>query len=247
MLQQDRRDENWGGSVKLVFLHGAGNSSLSFYYQLRHFRNSKAIDLPGHPTGQPCTSIDAYMEWVRGFNAARRYKDVVLCGHSMGGAITLQYALRYPEELKAIILLGTGAKLRVNPDFMKRCQEAGSSSSNNGAWLEEHQAQYQKVAADLYPVLIQRTQEIGPKVELNDLKACDGFDAMSQVKNIRLPTQVVCGGDDALTPVKYSEYLSKEIKGARQRIIPKGSHFVQLEKFQQVNDAIEEFLATLKG
>ena len=39
--------------MKLVFLHGAGSSSLAFYYQLRHFRNSKAIDLPGHPDHQP--------------------------------------------------------------------------------------------------------------------------------------------------------------------------------------------------
>ena len=229
--------------MKLVFLHGAGNSSLSFYYQLRHFRNSKAIDLPGHPNGKPCTTIDAYVEWVRGFNTARRYKDVVLCGHSMGGAITLQYALRYPEELKGIILLGTGAKLRVHPDFIKRCQEPGA---NNSQWLEGHQVSYQKVASDLYPVLMQRAKEIGPKVELNDLRACDGFDVMAQVKDIRVPTQVLCGGEDALTPVKYSEYLSREIKGSRQRIIPKGTHFVQLEKYQQVNEAIEEFLAALK-
>ena len=72
--------------MKLVFLHGAGSSSLTYYYQLRHFRNSKAIDLPGHSTGKACHDIDSYLEWVRGFITARRYKDVVLCGHAMGGA-----------------------------------------------------------------------------------------------------------------------------------------------------------------
>ena len=101
--------------MKLVFLHGAGSSSLAYYYQLRHFRNSKAIDLPGHSSGKACHDIEGYLEWVRGFITARRYKDVVLCGHSMGGAITLLYALQYPQELKAIILLGTGARLRVHP------------------------------------------------------------------------------------------------------------------------------------
>ena len=49
--------------MKLVFLHGAGSSSLSYYYQLRHFRNSKAIDLPGHSTGTPCHNIDSYLKW----------------------------------------------------------------------------------------------------------------------------------------------------------------------------------------
>ena len=48
--------------MKLVFLHGAGSSSLAYYYQLRHFRNSKAIDLPGHSTGEPCPDIEGYLE-----------------------------------------------------------------------------------------------------------------------------------------------------------------------------------------
>ena len=93
--------------MKLVFLHGAGCSSLSFYYQLRHFRSAKAIDLPGHPDGKPCETIDGYLEWVRGFMKARRYKNVILCGHSMGGAIAMRYAHKYPEELRGLVLLGT--------------------------------------------------------------------------------------------------------------------------------------------
>jgi pimeloyl-ACP methyl ester carboxylesterase len=69
----------------------------------------KPSTLPGHSTGKACHDIDSYLEWVRGFITARRYKDIVLCGHAMGGAITLLYALRYPEELKGIVLMGTGA------------------------------------------------------------------------------------------------------------------------------------------
>ena len=172
--------------MKLVFLHGAGSSSLSFYYQLRHFRNSKAIDLPGHPTGKACESIEGYLEWVRGFNTARRYKDVILCGHSMGGAIAQLYALRYPDELKGIILIGTGARLRVRTDIM------------------------------------------------------------DEVSNIHLPTQVVCGSDDEMTPVKYSDYLGSQISEADVQVIPGGTHYVQLEKYQKVNEQIERFLGSLK-
>ena len=91
--------------MKLVFIHGSGSSSLSFYYQLRHFRNSKALDLPGHPSGTPCTSINGYLEWVRGFNTARRYKDVVLCGHSMGGATVTQFALDHQSLIKGLVLM----------------------------------------------------------------------------------------------------------------------------------------------
>ncbi len=229
--------------MKLVFLHGAGNSSLSFYYQLRHFRNSKAIDLPGHPSGKACASIVGYLEWVRGFNTARRFKDVVLCGHSMGGAINLLYALRYPDELKGRILIGTGARLRVHQDYLQRCQEPGE---DNFSWLEGQREYYKGVDSDIYQVLVRRATEVGPEVELNDLQACDNFDVMDQVQKIQLPTQVMCGSEDVMTPVKYSDYLAQQIKHAREEIIPGGSHYVQLEKYQQVNEQIERFMATLK-
>ena len=229
--------------MKLVFLHGAGSSSLAFYYQLRHFRNSKAIDLPGHPTGKACVSIEGYLEWVRGYTTARRYKDIVLCGHSMGGAITLLYALMYPEELRGIILIGTGARLKVHPQYLNLCENPGR---DNGLWLQGQKEYFQSVESDIGRVLMLRANEVGPAVELTDLQSCDKFDVMDQVSKIQLPTQVVCGSRDIMTPVKYSDYLAREIDGAQEEVIPGGSHFVQLEKYQQVNEKIERFLATLK-
>lgn len=229
--------------MKLVFVHGAGSSSLSFYYQLRHFRNSKAIDLPGHPAGKPCSSIDGYVEWVRGFNTARRYKDVILCGHSMGGAIALRYALLYPEELRGLILMGTGAKLRVPAELLDQCRDPGE---NNSRWMERQKAYYQGVESDIYQVLVRRAAEIGPDVELTDLLSCDGFDVMDQVDRIQLPTTVISGKEDQMTPVKYSDYLAQHIPGARREVVPEAGHFVQLQKYHQVNAEIEGFLASLK-
>ena len=229
--------------MKLVFLHGAGSSSLAYYYQLRHFRNSKAIDLPGHSSGKACNNIESYLEWVRGFISARRYKDVVLCGHSMGGAISLLYALRYPEELKGLILIGTGARLRVHQDYLNLCRQPGPDNAN---WLAGHMKHFNSVAPDMHPVLSQRAEEVGPEVELNDLMACDRFDVMDQLGKIVLPTQVLCGSDDVMTPVKYSDYLTENMQNARKAVIPGGTHFVQMEKFKTVNEEIESFMGSLK-
>ncbi len=229
--------------MKLVFLHGAGCSSLSFYYQLRHFRSAKAIDLPGHPDGKPCETVEGYLEWVRGFIRARRYKNVILCGHSMGGAVAMKYALKYPEELRGLILLGTGARLRVHPKHLQRCREPGE---DNAQWLEQHLDYYRHVNEEVHPVLRQRAAEVGPEVELNDLMACDRFDMMDCVAEIKLPTRVICGSEDVMTPVKYSDYLTGKIEDATQSIIPGGSHFAHMEKYQRVNEEIEDFLAAFK-
>ena len=229
--------------MKLVFIHGAGSSSLAFYYQLQHFRNSKALDLPGHPTGRPCPTIEQYLEWVRGFTSARRYKDMVICGHSMGGAISMLYALRYPEEVRGIILVGTGARLRVHPDYLSLGREA---VENKTQWLENQMEYYPGVAPDMVQSLKRRSMEIGPSVELNDLLACDEFDVMDEVHNISLPTLVICGDKDTMTPVKYADYLADKIPEAKKVVVPGATHFVQMQKYKQVNASIEEFLASLK-
>ena len=229
--------------MKLVFIHGAGSSSLSFYYQLQHFRNSKALDLPGHPTGRPCPSIEQYLEWVRGFTTARRYKNMVICGHSMGGAISMLYALRYPEEVRGIILMGTGARLRVHPDYL---QLGKDSVEDKAQWLENQMAYYPGVATDMVQSLKRRSVEIGPSVEVNDLMACDEFDVMNEIENISLPTLVICGDQDTMTPVKYADYMADRIPGAKKVIVPGASHFVQLQKYKQVNTSIEEFMGSLR-
>ena len=229
--------------MKLVFIHGAGESSLSFYYQMRRFRSSKGVDLPGHTGGRPCTSIEGYVEWVRGFVAARRYKDVVLCGHSMGGAITQLFALQYPNELKGIILLGTGARLRVHPNYMRECEEGVAGS---GQWLESRKADYSRIEPDVRQALLRRSAEVGPAVTLSDLVCCDRFDVMDRVQEIRLPVQVVCGSEDIMTPVKYTDYLADRIPGAQKVILSGGSHWVQLEQYTEVNETIGKFLSKLE-
>ena len=229
--------------MKLVFVHGAGESSLSFHYQLGYFRDSQGIDLPGHPDGKPCTSIEGYVEWVRGFIAAQQYKDVVLCGHSMGGAITQLYALQYPEELRGIILIGTGARLKVHPDYLKECEDG---IKNPGRWLENRDIEYSKIVPDLRQALVARSAEVGSAVKLNDLLCCDKFDVMDRVQEIHLPARIICGSKDVMTPVKYSDYLADRIPGSRKAIFDGATHYVQLEQHALVNETIETFLSTLR-
>lgn len=229
--------------MKLVFIHGVGNSSLSFYYQLRHFRNSKAIDLPGHPDGIPCNSIQGYLEWLRGFVKARRYKDVVLCGHSMGGAIAQMYALKYPEELIGLILIGTGAKLKVSPQYFEKAQDDADPVR---VWVDAQKVHFTGVEPDLYQLLVQRAAQIGPDVGLNDLLCCDQFDVMSEISKINLPTEIIAGSMDQLTPVKFADYLANNIANSQEHVIQGGNHFPQLLCYRQVNEKIDQFLARIK-
>lgn len=229
--------------MKLILVHGSGNTREVWHYQTAYFSDSEAINLPGHPQGKPRTSIDGYAEWLHEYVLKQGYKKPVLAGHSLGGAVILTYALNYPKDIKALILVGTGARLRVHPDFLAAMEDG---ISNPQKWLTEFvEPLYARVAPGVKTAVVSKVAEVGAAVQLNDFQCCDKFDIMDRVHEIKLPTLILCGTDDNMTPVKYSQYLANKIAGAHLVVINGGTHFVFLEKPKEVNQAIEEFLKSL--
>ncbi len=233
-----------GLQMKLIFIHQSGSMKEEWYYQTKYFDGSEAIDLPGHPDGQLCTSADDYMEWMRQYIRQRKYQEVVLVGHSLGGAIALLYGLKYPEGLKALVMIGTGARLRVHPMYLAE-YEAGLKDKTN--WEKNLDFHSEFFNPEQREALRKKQLAIGPAAKLNDYLCCDKFDIMDRVREIKLPTLVLCGSEDIMTPVKYSRYLAHKIAGAREVIIQGATHDVCLEKPDEVNRAISEFLRSLPG
>jgi pimeloyl-ACP methyl ester carboxylesterase len=228
--------------MKLIFLHGSGGCRESWHHQVRFFADSEAVDLPGHPEGEPRTSIGGYVKWLRGYIRERNYGDVVLVGHSLGGAIAFLYALEHPDDLRGIVSVGSGARLRVNPMFLQGLEKA---LENPALFLEFHRANMERVEPELAEILTRRAVENGPAVTLNDLRACDAFDIMDRLGEISVPVLALCGSDDVMTPPKYSHFLAERIPGTRAVVIPGGTHMVFAEKPEEVNSAIEEFVGGL--
>ncbi len=228
--------------MKLLFIPGSGNGGEVWQYQTEYFAESEGISLPGHPEGEPCTSVDDYVEWLRGYVHQRGYQDVILVGHSLGGAIAQLYALRYPDELKALILIGTGARLRVRPDILEGLRQM---IGNDDAWRKSLEEGSTVTDPKMRQVMLESAMRIGPAVRLNDFLCCDKFDIMQEVQNIKLPTLVLCGTEDEMTPVKYTRFLAGKIDGASEVIIDGATHAVPREKPGEVNQAIERFLSSL--
>jgi pimeloyl-ACP methyl ester carboxylesterase len=227
--------------MQMIFIHGSGGSKESWAFQTRYFKDSIALDLPGHPQGELISSIEGYVEWLRKVVQEKGYQQVVLVGHSLGGGIALWYALKYPQDLAAIITVGSGARLRVHPMFLegleKVIKDPGAENPLNNA--------FDLIEPELAVVLKRRSAENGPAAALNDLKACDQFDLMDRITQIEVPTLALCGDRDVMTPPKYSQYLAAQMPKAKALVIPGGTHMVFAEKPLEVNRAIEDFLKTL--
>lgn len=227
--------------MKLVFIHGSGGCGSLWHFQTQYFKDADAVDLPGHPSGELCTSIDEYAGWLHDYIKRKSYENVVLAGHSLGGGIALSYALRYQQDLHGIILVGSGARLRVMPQILEAIK---SRLNDTQAWLNDLVTQfYATIDVKTRDMLMSALAAVGPAAQLNDMLCCDKFDVMDKIGSIMMPALAIVGDQDTMTPVKYAQYLVKNMPDCKIEIIGGGTHIVFLEKPEAVNQAIERFIS----
>ena len=226
--------------MAILFIHGAGANPSVWHLQIVHFNDSMAVELPGHPNGTGLRSVDDYARVVERQIDEAGITDPILVGHSMGGTIAIEVALGR-QELSALVLVGTGARLRVRTDFLAKVKEDYEKAAELlASW---------SVSASADPILVDRIArdlvKVKPEVTLGDFVACDKFDRMNRVGEIACRTLVVCGEDDRMTPRKYSQYLHERIKNSKLVIIPGAGHSVMLEKPHEFNRVLDEFFVSL--
>jgi len=231
----------------LVFVHGSGGSRLHWNYQrlfLGRFYNVVTADFPGHgaASGEGEESVGAYAKHLLHLVEALPGDVFCLVGHSLGGAIVQEFALLYPQHVEALILVGTGARLRVLPEILKGILKRFEETVR----LINGYAFSKKSPPEMVQSGIEAMLRTGKTVLYGDFSACDGFDIMDRVGTIKVPTLVVCGSDDLLTPPKYARFLGEKIEGARIEIIADAGHMVMIEKPDEFNRRVMDFLQSLR-
>jgi len=231
----------------LVMIHGAGGCSQVWQNQTRHLKNSVnalALDLPGHgKTEVPArNTVEACAHWLSEVLNTLFEKPVFLMGHSFGGAIVQQTALLYPDLLRGVILVGTGSRLKVAPAFLEGLLNDFEKTVDTivaFAYASGADASMIREGARLM-------KEAGSVVVHGDFLACDRFDLRSEVAKIQHPCLIICGDQDKLTPLSLSDSLNKSIAGSRLEIIPSAGHTVMIEKYEDLNACVMDFLETVK-
>ena len=227
----------------LVFIHGAGGSSAFWQEMITGLSarvNTVAIDLPGRgrSNGPGKQKIEDYASAVADFITEINIPDPILCGLSMGGAIVQQMLLDYPDRLKAGILIGTGARMKVAAAFFETIEKDYSGFVD---WLCKICVSKKTDPPKIHPFR-EDMLRCRPEVTLGDFRACDRFDAVVQIPAIQAPVLVVTAEEDKLTPPKLGEFLEKSIKKASRTHIMDAGHLVSMEKPEETNQAILKFI-----
>ncbi len=244
---RDVQPENDEPLATLLLVHGAGGSHLTWRRQSEELADRFriiAVDLPGHglSEGDGETTVGGYVQAVVELMELLRLRNVILGGHSMGGGIVLEAALRNPERIGGLLLVGTGAKLRVLPaifsmireDFELAIQGMGNfmfSPEASAGLIDEEKRLLAGNSADIM---------------VKDFTACDSFDVMDDLRSIRLPTLILSGKQDRLTPPKYSEFLHERIGGSEIVFFDNCGHMPMLEQTAEFNRRVSSFLTRLE-
>jgi len=234
-----------GKKPAVVLLHGAGGTHLYWSAEVRRLPGELvyAPDLPGHGKSgrRSQQSIPGYADSIQEWLASLGIHSAVFVGHSMGSAIALTLALDYPQRVSGIVLVGAGAKLKVSEQLMETVESPSTYLS--AVHLVIDWSFSAEASQKLKELAEMRMAETRPSVLFSDFKACNEFDVTDRLEEIQKPTLVLCGAEDKMTPLRYSQYLAERIANANLVVVPNAGHMVQLEQPRQVLDAIRDFLS----
>jgi pimeloyl-ACP methyl ester carboxylesterase len=232
--------------LPMIFVHGAGSNHLVWGAQMRALSSiaqALVMDLPGHgKSGLPGrNSIEGYSDVILGMVDALGWERVVVVGHSMGGAITQLFALSHPDRVAGLGLIGTGARLRVLPVVFDGLENDFDTTVR----LVVENSYAQPMDENIRRLAEEQMRACPVDVIRDDFLACNQFDVMARVSEIRVPTLIIGGGEDRMTPVKYSEYLHTKIPNSRLELIDGAGHSVMIERADVVNRALVDFVSHL--
>ncbi|MBE8540321.1 alpha/beta fold hydrolase [Geoglobus acetivorans] len=231
-----------GKERNLFYIHSSGSDAEQWKYQLEAV-GGYAIDLPNHGESYEAEikSIDDYAFYVSE-TVKKTCGKAVITGHSLGGAVAQKVCVNYPELCIGLVLVGTGARLRVLPEILDELE----SRPDNAIEKILEMGFFRK--GDEYWRMREKYLKNSEVLHL-DLMLCDKFDMLEDYRSgkvrIEVPVLIVVGAEDRLTPVKYAEFFKNHIENSKLVVIDSASHMVMVEKPDEFNSVLKAFLTDI--
>lgn len=227
---------------KLVFIHGAGCTPRVFTHQLDAFPGSLAPALPGHGTPGEASSVEEFADAIARVLDQSDLRDVILAGSSMGGAVALELALRHDPRIAGVVLLGSSGKLRVAPAIFEAIDNDFPAAARMLAgyfFAQPTEERLDEAVAEM--------MSVGQAQTRRDFEACDAFDALERLGEIRTPVLALSGEKDVMVPPKFARAAVDRIRDAEARILTGAGHLFFIEQPAETNEALRTFVNVIES
>jgi pimeloyl-ACP methyl ester carboxylesterase len=241
-----------GNHPAILLLHGTGVSARSWTLQLQNLGHALlvlAIDLPGHGESDPIdkVALEGYADAAHSLVDALGIGPVFVAGHSLGGAVAQVLAARHPEVVRGLALLSTCVKLPETDGRLQRLYRSLPAPIRKVLflWMANKilfapSASRQAIFLGMEEILACR-----PETTLKDVAAAQVMDLQGIAPTLRVPTLILCGDRDKVTPLALSDRLNELIPDSRLLIVKGAGHMLPLEAPAQVNQELLDFVNTV--
>ena len=248
---QDIFSEDVGKGTLLVLVHGFLGSSEMWSPQIKFFKDNFRVIVPALPgfgkskTIESCDSIECMAKTILNLLEKKEIKNFNLLGHSMGGMIVQEMAKLAGEKILKLICYGTGPIGNIPGRFETIDQsreklkidglEITSKRIAKTWFIEEERAKY-------FHLCNQAGKQTSIEAADNGLIAMKNWNGVKNLKNIKNETLIVWGDQDKAYNFKQVETLNNNIPNSNLKIVKGCSHNVHLEKPDEFNMIVTEFL-----
>lgn len=246
-------------NLPVVFIHGFPFSKAMWKPQIDGLKDNFHVvtyDVRGHgesAIGDGQYTIEYFVDDLIALMDHLKLLSVVVVGLSMGGYIALRATERHPERFRGLVLCDTRSEADGNEGKIKRSQQAKAVKSDGikkfaegfiKAVFYEKTFQASPQTVEMIRGIIERTPPLSVAATLIALAA--RTDTTPSLPNIKVPTLILVGQHDTLTPPSASQAMKEKIPDAEMHVIPNAAHMSNLENAGEFNKHLGAFLQKLK-
>ncbi len=239
--------EVYGEGEPIIFSHGWMDDCSVWKSQIEFFAKKYKVivyDHRGHGKSdkpEKDYSIQTLSNDLYSLIQKLNLEKVTIIGLSMGGMTAMVFALDHPEKVSRLVLVGTTAKM----SFSMRVQ----------IWIMMHIFPYKSFARGVIDAKYNKPSEQVIKEAMDralrtpkhaayecSLEFTKNYDIRDRVSKIKVPTLIIVGDKDNITPVDMSQYLNREIEGSKLQIMPNSKHMPMIDKVKELNEITDKFI-----
>ncbi|MEM7242642.1 MAG: alpha/beta hydrolase [Pseudomonadota bacterium] len=237
----------------VMFIHGSGQSHLSFILQSRFFANRGyavlSPDMPAHglSDGDPLTSIEAQADWHADLMAAAGVEKAHVVGHSQGGLIGLELARRHGDKVRSLSFVATALAIPVNDaliDMAKNKEARAIDMMTDWGHGRQGHMHDNTTPGNTHLYFGRELMAANETGALHaDLVACNEYkDGAVAAAGVTCPAHVTLGEKDRMTPMKFGLKLAEAVGCTHPTLVQGAGHMLPSEHPIEVNAAVRKFI-----
>jgi pimeloyl-ACP methyl ester carboxylesterase len=241
--EKDFKFVDEGEGTVILLLHGLFGALSNWEGVVDRFSKGYRVVIPMLPIYEmPIreAGLEGLCKYVEDFVALKKFNDIIIMGNSLGGHVALMYTLKNTEKVKKLILTGSSGLFEdsMGGSYPKR---------GNYEYVRERVAYtfYDPGVAtkDLIDEIFETTNSIPKCLRIVSIaKSAQRNNMADEIPNIKIPTLLVWGLNDTITPPMVAHEFNRLIPNSTLKFVDKCSHVPMMEHPEKFNELVEDFL-----